>query len=210
MPGQVVKVGFWFLRHGETDWNAQGLSQGSSDIPLNAIGRMQARRAARTVVGLGADGGQGIETIVASPLTRARVTARIVGEAIQRPVLIDPGLREVGFGVQEGQPMGDWYDDWIAGRFTPDGAESFSALLSRSVQAINRATARPAPVLVVGHGAMFRALRLAFGLEPNVRTPNALPIRCEPPPRGDLAWTLTPATLAPDALPTQAAAASQG
>mgnify|MGYP003704279353 CR=1 FL=1 len=33
---------FWFLRHGETDWNAQGLSQGNVDIPLNATGRAQA------------------------------------------------------------------------------------------------------------------------------------------------------------------------
>jgi broad specificity phosphatase PhoE len=187
-------IPFWFLRHGETDWNAQGLSQGSTDIPLNAVGLHQARRAARTLQGAG------IATIVASPLSRARVTAEIVAEALGLPVGFDEDLREVAFGEQEGQPMGDWYDDWIAGRYTPAGAEGFVALLGRAVAAVNRATAKPAPVLVVAHGALFRALRLALGHEPNVRTPNALPIRCEPPADGDgRVWRVTPAALAPEA-----------
>jgi broad specificity phosphatase PhoE len=184
-------VPFWFLRHGETDWNAQGLSQGRTDIPLNAVGLAQAERAARTLEGLG------IATIVASPLSRARVTAEIAAGALGLPVSFDDDLREVNFGEQEGQPMGDWYDDWIAGTYTPERAEPFPALLARAVAAVNRALERPAPVLVVAHGALFRALRLAFGLEPNVRTPNALPVRCEPPAEGGDAWTLTPATLAP-------------
>jgi probable phosphoglycerate mutase len=111
-------------------------------------------------------------------------------------VSFDDDLREVNFGEQEGQPMGDWYDDWIAGHYTPDRAEPFDALLARAVAAINRATARPGPVLVVAHGALFRALRLAFGHEPNVRTPNALPIRCEPPADGGSMWAVTPAELA--------------
>jgi probable phosphoglycerate mutase len=186
-------VPFWFLRHGETDWNAQGLSQGRTDIPLNAVGLAQAERAARTLEG------SGIATIVSSPLSRARATAEIVAEALDLPVAaFDDDLREVNFGEQEGQPMGDWYDDWIAGAYTPERAEPFPALLARAVLAVNRALERPAPVLVVAHGALFRALRLAFGLEPNVRTPNALPVRCEPPAGGGDAWTLTPAELAPE------------
>ncbi len=185
-------VPFWFLRHGETDWNAQGLSQGHTDIPLNAVGLAQAERAARTLRG------SGIATIVSSPLGRARVTAETVAEALGLPVAaFDDDLREVNFGVQEGQPMGDWYDDWIAGTYTPDRAEPFAVLLARAVKAVNRVLERPAPVLVVGHGALFRALRLAFGHEPNVRTPNALPVRCEPPAaEGGDAWSLTPAKLA--------------
>ena len=185
---------FWFLRHGETDWNAQGLSQGRTDIPLNAVGLAQAERAARTLEGAG------IATIVSSPLSRARVTAEIVAGTLGLPVAaFDDDLREVNFGEQEGQPMGDWYDDWIAGAYTPERAEPFPVLLARAVAAVNRALERPAPVLVVAHGALFRALRLAFGHEPNVRTPNALPIRCEPPAvEGGDAWTLTPAKLAPE------------
>lgn len=188
------RIPFWFLRHGETDWNAQGLSQGTTDIPLNQVGVHQARRAAATFAA-----GIEVATIVASPLVRARRTAEAVAEELRLPVEIDAGLREVEFGEQEGRPMGDWYDDWIAGTYTPKGGESFMALYERSVAAVNRALARPAPVLVVAHGALFRALRLAFGHEPNVRTPNALPIRCTPPEDGGRVWSVTPAALAPEA-----------
>ncbi len=179
---------FWFLRHGETDWNAEGLSQGRTDIPLNAIGVAQAHRAAAALIGLG------IVTIVASPLQRALRTAEIAGEALGLPVRTDADLMEVNFGEQEGQPMGDWYDDWIAGDYTPQGAEAFGDLVARAVAAINRATALPGPVLVVAHGALFRALRLALGHQPNVRTPNALPIHCVPP-AGTGAWSLDPLPL---------------
>jgi broad specificity phosphatase PhoE len=128
----LARIPFWFLRHGETDWNAQGISQGNVDIPLNATGLAQARSAAEKLRN------RGIATIVASPLSRARVTAEFVGEALGLPVAIDPDLREVSFGVQEGQAMSGWFADWVAGRFTPEGAETFPALRRRAVAAINR------------------------------------------------------------------------
>lgn len=165
---------FWFLRHGETDWNARGLSQGRADIPLNPTGIAQAERAARALAG------RGIGHIVASPLARAAQTARIVGDALSLAVEFDPDLQETDFGVQEGQPMGEWYEDWIAGRFTPEGGESFAALRTRALAAIGRAVARPGLVLVVAHGALWRSFRQAAGLAPNIRTPNALPLLAEP------------------------------
>jgi broad specificity phosphatase PhoE len=180
----LARIPFWFLRHGETDWNAQGISQGNVDIPLNATGLAQARSAAEKLRN------RGIATIVASPLSRARVTAEIVGEALGLPVAHDPDLREVSFGVQEGQAMSGWFADWVAGRFTPEGAETFPALRRRAVAAINRATALPPAVLVVAHGALFRALRAAMRIEPNIRTQNAVPIFCEPPPPGQSVWAL--------------------
>lgn len=174
---------FWFLRHGETDWNAKNLSQGNVDIPLNAVGIAQAANAAQVLRH------RGIATIVASPLSRARDTANAVGEQLGLPVAIDEGLREVAFGVQEGQPMAEWFADWVAGHHTPEGAESFAGLRARATAAVNRALALTAPVLIVAHGALFRALRAEMGLEPNVRTPNATPFFCEP----GMPWTLTPA-----------------
>ena len=183
-------VAFWFLRHGETDWNAQGLSQGNTDIALNAVGRAQAARAARTLLGMQ------FGSIVTSPLSRARDTAQMVAAALGMAFTQDADLREVGFGEQEGQPMGDWYDDWIADRYTPPGAETFAGLRARTVAAVNRATALPGPVLVVAHGALWRAFRHEAGLPANVRTPNALPLFAEPPAPGRADWRLTALELA--------------
>jgi 2,3-bisphosphoglycerate-dependent phosphoglycerate mutase len=183
-PAAITRVAFWFLRHGETDWNAQGISQGNVDIPLNEVGLAQARAAAPLLRN------RGIDSIVASPLSRARVTAEIVAQALALPVQLDPGLREVRFGVQEGQKMSGWFPDWIAGIRTPEGAETFAALRTRAVAAINRALALPPVVLVVAHGAMFRTLRAAMGLEVDVRTQNAIPMFCEPTASG---WKLTAA-----------------
>jgi probable phosphoglycerate mutase len=181
-------VPFWFLRHGETDWNARMLSQGQVDIPLNPVGLAQAGRAAEALVG------KGITAIYSSTLSRARVTAEIVGARLSLPVNLDPELMEVAFGVQEGQEMSGWFDDWIAGTMTPEGGEPFAALRERAVRAINRATANPGPVLVVAHGALWRAFRSAVGMVANVRTPNALPLWVEPPSEGR-GWRFTAAEL---------------
>ena len=182
-PAALDARAFWFLRHGETDWNARGLSQGNVDIPLNATGIAQARAAAALMRN------RGIASIVSSPLSRARDTAQAVADVLGLPITLDEGLREVSFGAQEGQPMTEWFADWVAGSYTPDDAEAFAVLRARAVAAVNRALLRPAPVLVVAHGALFRALRAAMGLEPNIRTPNAMPFFCEP----GQPWSLTPA-----------------
>lgn len=183
---RLTPVPFWFLRHGETDWNKQNLSQGDIDIPLNETGRAQAARAAELMRG------HAVTAIVSSTLSRAMDTAAAVSAVVGLPYATDAQLREVKFGEQEGKPMGDWYDDWIAGHYTPEGAEPFAVLRARVTTAINRALVQPGPVLIVAHGALFRAVRSAMGLEPNIRTPNAVPIFCEPPKAEDAGWTLTP------------------
>jgi probable phosphoglycerate mutase len=172
---------YWFLRHGETDWNSQGLSQGRSEVPLNANGISQAHAAAHVLEG------QGIERIVCSTLGRAVETTRIVANVLNLSFTTDPDLREAAFGVQEGQPMGSWYDDWVSGTYTPEGGEVFADLRVRVKIAIDRATGGPGLVLIVAHGALFRAARAEMGLSALVRTGNGLPLFCQP---GE-PWTLT-------------------
>lgn len=189
-------VPFWYLRHGETDWNARGLSQGRSDIELNDTGVAQAERAATVLASRAADFAP-LSRIVSSPLKRALRTAEIVEAALVRtghhalPLTTDPDLQEVCFGVQEGQLMGEWYDSWIAGDYVPEGAEIFADLMARAAAAVNRATASEGTVLVVCHGAMFRALRALMGLPANVRLPNAVPLWLEPPQVAGEPWSLT-------------------
>ncbi len=183
---------YWYLRHGETDWNARGLSQGRTDVALNARGLAQAQSAG-AIIAARSERTAPIARIVSSPLARAYRTAEIVADAMARsghamlPIATDPDLREVCFGVQEGQPMGDWYDSWIAGDYTPQGAELFADLMARAAAAVDRATAGEGIALIVCHGAMFRALRAVMGLPANVRLPNAVPLWLQP---GE-PWSLT-------------------
>ena len=180
-------IPFWFLRHGETAWNAHGLAQGNVEVPLNATGIAQAEAAAILLAG------RGIAGIVCSPLGRAQTTASIVARLLSVPIEIEDGLREVRFGVQEGQPMaGGWFGAWIEGS-TPPEAESFVDLRRRAVGAVNLALRRTPPVLIVAHGALFRALRAEMGHPPNVRLANAMPMLCTPPAPPDAApWRLEP------------------
>ena len=196
MTARLAPRPFWYLRHGETDWNAQGLSQGRTDVALNARGIAQAAAAAALMAAHAHDHAP-IARIVTSPLVRAARTAEIVAGAlaerdgVRLPLLTDPELRETCFGEQEGRPMGRWYDDWIAGDYTPEGAEPFQELVSRAVAAVDRATAADGAALIVCHGAMFRALRMAMGLAANVRLPNAVPLWLSPGTPDPLPWVLT-------------------
>jgi broad specificity phosphatase PhoE len=180
----IGQTPFWYLRHGETDWNRRGLSQGSIDIPLNELGLAQAREAAQKLRN------RGITSIVASPLSRARVTAEIVGDELGVDVTIEPDLREVGWGVHEGKPLAEWFHTWISGHATPEGAESFEELRRRSIVGLNRAMARPPAVLIVAHGGVFRAIRSAMNLEMTGRTRNCVPMWCEPPRAQEQNWSL--------------------
>ncbi len=164
IPAPFVYV----ARHGETDWNAEGRLQGHADVPLNDRGRAQALGLA------GALAGEGIGTLVASDLSRARETAEIVAGVLGRaPPAIDARLRERGFGAFEGRTKADLLaaepDAWRAWnedvRARPPGGESHEDLALRVVAAASHAAvahARPgSPVLLVSHGAAIRALLLA-------------------------------------------------
>ncbi|MBX9878091.1 MAG: histidine phosphatase family protein [Candidatus Obscuribacterales bacterium] len=84
------------FRHGQTDWNKAGRWQGHADIPLNDLGREQAK----LLAGLLAD--TKIECIVSSDLLRAVETAEAVAERLHISIFRTPHLREFDAGKAEG------------------------------------------------------------------------------------------------------------
>jgi probable phosphoglycerate mutase len=150
-------------RHGETDWNAAGRWQGHTDVPLNGNGRRQARELAERLRGAGLAG------VVASDLSRAQETGRIVAAELGVPMAyVERDLRERSFGVFEGLTRAecetqhaDAWAAWLANRTPPKGAEGIEALTARIVAAVGRAAGVVAtderPVLVVTHGGALRA-----------------------------------------------------
>jgi uncharacterized phosphatase len=87
----------YLVRHGETEWNRQRRIQGSTDIPLNATGRLQATRAGKLL------GRRSWDGIVSSPLSRAYETASIIAGMVglDSPYKVDD-LVERAYGEAEG------------------------------------------------------------------------------------------------------------
>ncbi len=160
-----------FVRHGETDWNSQLRFQGSIDIPLNRTGEDQAFRLSVRLRNWNPD------RCFSSPQIRALKTAKIVTESLDRVCQPEPleDLREISFGVWEGQPIGDimknYGDDYLRWRedpsaWCPPEAEEFQSVQARVGDAIGFILDQPGDrFLVVAHGGTIRAaISSLFGL----------------------------------------------
>jgi probable phosphoglycerate mutase len=178
----LLRVPFWFLRHGETDWNKLNRTQGRTDVPLNENGIAQAHAAAERLRG------RGIRAVACSPLQRARRTADIVAGILGAEVEVHQDLQEANFGAHEGEVMGAWFASWVAGEAVPERGESFAELEVRALAAVNHVLNGPGPALIVAHGGFFRAVRAAMGFSAAVRTPNGVPLYCAPVEGG--AWEM--------------------
>lgn len=89
-------------RHGETDWNADGVLQGWLDVPINKRGREQAHELAESFRN------HDFTRIYSSPLVRASETADIIATTLGlSPVMIHEGLKERCFGVIQGIPKSE-------------------------------------------------------------------------------------------------------
>jgi probable phosphoglycerate mutase len=87
-----------FVRHGETNWNAERRMQGHIDIPLNANGISQAERLANALIRVK----HPFDAIYSSDLERALHTANVVAGALSLDVQITPRLRERNVGKLQG------------------------------------------------------------------------------------------------------------
>ncbi len=171
----LTPAAFYFLRHGETDWNRRRITQGQTDTELNATGLAQAAAVAAMVAKLP------VATICCSPLRRATRTAEIVNHEVGKPVVPVADLMECGLGFCEGQASnGEWRAPWERGGPMP-GGETFAEYTDRILRGFNKALAQPGPILIVAHGGNFWALEHHGFIRPGSRVSNCALFKLEPP-----------------------------
>jgi probable phosphoglycerate mutase len=174
----------YFIRHGETAWNAEGRLQGQRDTALNKVGIGQAVRCGDILRALLERDGHDPQAFdyVASPLDRARKTMELVRGALALEPAgyrTDARLAELSFGRWEGFTFAELkareadtrvlatreHDKW---GFVPPGGESYADLLVR-VSAWHAGVTRD--TIVVSHGGVARSLIVHFEVEPPAAAP---------------------------------------
>lgn len=143
------------VRHGNTAWNREGRIQGRTDVPLDALGQEQARRAAAALAA------EPWEALYTSPLARARESAAIIGAPHGLVPAVWPDLQERAYGPLEGltaDEIGRLYPDRGARECLP-GVEAFSSLRERALRTFTALAERHpgGRVMVVAHGGLLNA-----------------------------------------------------
>ena len=145
------------LRHGATDFNAEGRLQGRLDVPLGERGIVQAQAAAAA---LAADYGAA-DAVLSSPLARAVGTAQRVGEALgARPQAVD-ALTQRAYGEWEGLTWDEvrerWPDEYSSRMNGLDpaikGWEASAVVGARVASALETACEGKGLVVAVSHGS---------------------------------------------------------
>lgn len=171
MPSPVI----YYIRHGETSWNAEGRFQGSRDIPLNERGRGQAATAGGILRELIARNAREPHHFgyVSSPLGRARTTMNLLRGALGLSAdgyAVDPRLREIGWGEWEGLTVPEMQthdpmtfaarrkDRWNT---TAPKGETYAQVAERLGTWLNEVTS---DTVAVAHGGTMRALMVATGV----------------------------------------------
>jgi broad specificity phosphatase PhoE len=151
------------IRHGTGDHIGQRIAGRAPGVHLNALGRLEVRRLAQAL------GGLGVEAIYSAPLERAVETAAALAEQFGLPVRPAPGLDELDFGQWtgrtlaslEGDPLWQAFNDARASTRIP-GGELMCEAADRAIAELKRFERDHADGLVaaVSHGDVIRAVLL--------------------------------------------------
>lgn len=161
-PEKFLNRKILLIRHGRTDWNDVQRFQGSSDIPLNATGIVQADKLAKRLAAWP------IDTLYTSPLIRAVQTASAIASFHSLSPLPLCELSEVNFGSWEGsflkhlkETEAENFNTWLQDPFfnMPSGAETWPQIEARVQKAINVIfSEKHSHVAIVSHVGTMRAL----------------------------------------------------
>ena len=135
-----MKQTLLFIRHGQTTWNVEHRLPGQlPGVTLNDTGRKQAARLADALHILP------INTIISSPLERARDTAEIIAQGRGLNVQFEPDLMDINVGHWAGKIYDDLAKNDPAWKtfvrdpgVAPEGVETFPQVQQRAMAAIER------------------------------------------------------------------------
>ncbi|WP_088043921.1 histidine phosphatase family protein [Bacillus sp. EAC] len=141
------------VRHGQTDWNFNNIIQGREDIPLNDLGKRQAKDSAHFL------SAEKWDAIISSPLVRAKETAKAIAEFSKIDTIIeDEGFIEREFGEASGKPISDvreriYNDDII-------GMETSNQLMERAFHALEEIALNHdgKRIIIVAHSHTIKAI----------------------------------------------------
>lgn len=152
----------FFVRHGQTEWNAIDRFQGRWNSDLNEVGRAQAHANGRLLAGFE------IEAIFSSPLDRTRQTTEIIREYVPAPVVFDERIVEWDCGDWSGQLRREieerWADELAALLANPfhyrgPNCENYPDMFERARPFVEELIEQPAsPVAVVSHGMIGKVM----------------------------------------------------
>lgn len=175
----------YIFRHGETEYNRNGVRTGIHNIPLNDTGRQQAAAIGEILKDAG------IQHIYSSYMDRARETGRIVGGFFGiEDAEVFPDLHEIDAGLLNGKSkdccdglpenFGELYCDINAEVHHPEG-ESKLESRERFCRAISRICARDRHdvIGIAAHGFVIRQLLMALGFEDCSGLSNCEAVECE-------------------------------
>jgi broad specificity phosphatase PhoE len=147
-PARVVLV-----RHGQTEWSANGRHTGWTDMPLTEEGRRQAELVGSRLRG------EDFAAVLSSPLSRALDTARIAGFGDR--VEVDDDLREWNYGQYEGRRSKEIRAErpgWEIWRDGVVGGETLDQVAGRMDRVLRRIGQVHGNVAVFGHAHALRVL----------------------------------------------------
>lgn len=156
---------FYFVRHGQTDWNVIRKLQGQHDIPLNDVGIEQAKALAERLYNLGVK----VESVYSSPLMRANKTAEIIASKLGLCVEVNSLLKERCFGCFEGKVVALLSDDereTFHSAFNEQdnekamllNVETSNQVIERFRKFMNTVPADKDNIMLVSHGAFIKSL----------------------------------------------------
>ncbi len=185
-PSVIDAQTIYFVRHGQTEWNAAARMQGQQDSDLNDVGRRQAEDHGRLLERLGVD------ALYVSPLNRARQTLAIVQRFVALDARADDRIKEWDCGLWSGQLRADvrkrWPKEWAALEADPyhyrgPGCENDPDMIARSQPFVEELLASEhRRIAVISHGMIGRVMvgtLMGFG-EPELlafRQPNEVVYR---------------------------------